>query len=169
VNETNSNSPLSTFDQEKPLKAWISILRQSTRWNFKDLQLLATEKVKVHYKQADPVEILRLGQEYHIHELVVHGYTELSLRQKPLSLAEAEELGLHNILLICQLRERATLVAYNCASSRSSVNPGKTPAPYQKDYPNTPRAHIEQKLGKVDFGQMDVCQWFDALFKSESQ
>jgi hypothetical protein len=92
--------------------AWISILRLSTRWSFKDLRQIANEELAKRLINADPMQMLVLGEECQVSALLAYGIQELALRKDPLTLGEAGQLSLQNVLLISRLREYAALVAY---------------------------------------------------------
>ncbi|KAG2017687.1 hypothetical protein CC2G_007178 [Coprinopsis cinerea AmutBmut pab1-1] len=55
--------------------AWISVLKLSTQWRFNDVRKLAIRALTPLL--VDPVELVCLAKQYHIHDWLLSGYASL--------------------------------------------------------------------------------------------
>jgi hypothetical protein len=91
------------------MEQWTSILHLATKWRFDTMRHAA-----IHGLQdvSDPIEKIRLWQKYNIKNYWVLGaFTDACIREECLSIEEGRILGIENIVLIAQVRERLR----NCA------------------------------------------------------
>jgi hypothetical protein len=135
----------------------MSILRLSTRWSFKDLRQIANEELAKRLINADPMQMLILGEECQVPSLLAYSVQELALRKDALSLEEAGQLSLQNVLLISRLREYAALVAYtDSLSGHAFYHSAQTPLNDRVDRLDTNgrvKRHVEQAIKSLKLGE----------------
>lgn len=86
---------------------WEAILSISQRFAFDTVRKRCIEKLSPHKK--DPVERVLFAWKYDIHDWLVQGFEALCQRSKPLSIEEAEKLGLHTATRLAHAREEALI------------------------------------------------------------
>jgi hypothetical protein len=84
------------------MSEWVSVLRLATRWNFPTFRELALEKLE----SIEPsVDKLVLARELNVTDWLIPSYVALCLRPEPLTLVEAEQLKMADVVLIFTARE----------------------------------------------------------------
>jgi hypothetical protein len=76
---------------------WVSVLKPSTMWDFRETRKLATRELS---KQGmmDLTMKLQLAREYKVSNWLIEGYEALIKREEAISNAEAEQLGLLTVV-----------------------------------------------------------------------
>jgi hypothetical protein len=85
-------------------EGWISVLKLATMWNFKDIRVLAINKLT--NEPMESVQKILLAKTYMVPQWLRAGYSELALRWDVLSSAEAELMGYPTAILLFQVREK---------------------------------------------------------------
>ncbi|KAL4075294.1 hypothetical protein V8B97DRAFT_2022287 [Scleroderma yunnanense] len=83
---------------------WTSVLKLSTKWDFKRLRQAAVDALLA--SQIGPVDRIVLARQYDIRHWLVPALNELAKRQQPLGLDEGARLGLETALKLASVRER---------------------------------------------------------------
>ncbi|KIM82521.1 hypothetical protein PILCRDRAFT_820381 [Piloderma croceum F 1598] len=89
------------------VKEWIAVLKLSTMWDLFSIRKLAIEELSKF--TMNPVTRIILARQYRIQKWLFAGYEELAKRTEPISISEAEQLGLETAILIFQIREESHL------------------------------------------------------------
>lgn len=93
------------------------MLRLSTQWDFTDIRALAVAQLQMHPIGA--LDRIALSQQYDIHgRWVLEAYTQICQRVQPLSVEEAQRVGLETTAKIAQIRERLRGRIYKPAAKR---------------------------------------------------
>ncbi|KAF5365925.1 hypothetical protein D9758_006684 [Tetrapyrgos nigripes] len=96
--------PLDFLEYEmKTVEEWTSILDLASRWDFSSLCRLAVNNLYTITSAADKIY---LGHMYEVTEWLVPAYTELCVRQEPLTLQEGRRLGVDITTSIGQVRHQ---------------------------------------------------------------
>ncbi|KAI0640072.1 hypothetical protein C8Q77DRAFT_1214404 [Trametes polyzona] len=92
---------LSTLDE------WTSVLRLAHMYEFEGHRTLAIERLKT---LATPIDRILLAREYLIDGWLEDAYTELCMREEPLTLDEGVRLGVEDVVRLADIRQsvRAT-------------------------------------------------------------
>ncbi|KAF8624487.1 hypothetical protein AX17_007116 [Amanita inopinata Kibby_2008] len=90
-----------TVEEPQSLDEWTSILKLSSKWGFKSLQARAVSKVE---SLAPPIDMLVLGRQLKIPELILPAYVALCQTATPLSLEEGLQLGMEDVIGIYRIR-----------------------------------------------------------------
>ncbi|KAI6124778.1 hypothetical protein EDD16DRAFT_1703578 [Pisolithus croceorrhizus] len=85
---------------------WISVLRLSTMWEFKDLREVAIQHLDLPSRPLAPVEKFVLASKYGIKRWLLPALTQLAERPWPISVEEGRRIGLENALKLAAVRER---------------------------------------------------------------
>ena len=83
---------------------WLSVLKVSSQWHFKELRKEAIRKLDRHTKEA--VELIKLGKAYYISSWLIRGWKGLVRHSEAITVEEAEAIGWQAALKLCGLRER---------------------------------------------------------------
>ena len=86
---------------ELSYEQWKSVLNLSTLWGFASLRKLALKSIK----PPTPHDQLALARTYSVDQWVLPALTELCLRTLPLSLDEAREMSMEDVVLVAKMRE----------------------------------------------------------------
>lgn len=89
---------------EAPTEDWAAILGLAHHWQFSQVKALAIREME---KQTIPaLNKITIYHRYDVNrELLLQAYVDLCLREEPLAIAEAEDLGLETWLMISTARE----------------------------------------------------------------
>ena len=90
--------------EERTLESWTHILRMAHLWEFRDIRLLAMDKLR---DRAPPVDRLVLARQYDIPSWVETARSELRARKDSLTLFEAQRLDIEDVVNIYSSREVA--------------------------------------------------------------
>ena len=82
-------------------KEWVSVLQLSTRWGFVSLRKLALASIK----PPTPHDQLLLARTYSIDHWILPALTTLCERTAPLSLDEAREMKIEDVVVVATVRE----------------------------------------------------------------
>jgi len=95
------SSPSYTLPHELSYKQWKSVLHLSTRWGFASLRELALKSIEplTSYDQ------LVLARTYSVEHWVLPALTALCSRTLPLSLDEARQMSVEDVVLVATVRE----------------------------------------------------------------
>lgn len=85
------------------IEEWSSVLHLASQWDFSSLRQLAIDNLAILIMS--PIDRIVIGQAYHIPEWLVPAYTELCMRDDPLTLDEGKKLGMEDVITIGQLRQ----------------------------------------------------------------
>ncbi|EIN07725.1 hypothetical protein PUNSTDRAFT_135247 [Punctularia strigosozonata HHB-11173 SS5] len=85
------------------LADWTAILRLSTTWGFRSIRELA---IRECFPLALPVDRIALGRRYNIPGWLKDAYVAICQRDEPLTLQEAEQLELDDVIAISERRQR---------------------------------------------------------------
>ncbi|KIM91607.1 hypothetical protein PILCRDRAFT_810890 [Piloderma croceum F 1598] len=84
---------------------WISVLKLSTLWTFRELRREAVDELS--QMTIDPVDKVMLARDYRVEAWLMEGYTELIKRPGALSSSEKKSLGHETTVLLYEQREKA--------------------------------------------------------------
>ncbi|EDR07775.1 uncharacterized protein LACBIDRAFT_327753 [Laccaria bicolor S238N-H82] len=101
--DANRQIPFSYFNIS--FDEWVSILGLATMWEFSVLRKLAIKEMAA--KGMDPVSKVMLGQRYGISDWFRSGCLNLATRAMPITLDEAEKIGLVTAIRLYQIRDGA--------------------------------------------------------------
>ncbi|KDQ50882.1 hypothetical protein JAAARDRAFT_141290 [Jaapia argillacea MUCL 33604] len=108
---------------------WSSILELSSMWNFEEIKDLAIENLSSSTEQGSlapsPVTRILLGQKYDVPLWVAWGVTDLVKRSEPLTIEEAQALGMESTLKIARVRENHRPGKCNCDRFTGGMRPPK--------------------------------------------
>ncbi|KAF8270187.1 hypothetical protein EI94DRAFT_815156 [Lactarius quietus] len=93
--------PASFEAHELSYEQWKSVLRLSTRWGFSSLRKLALKSIRPPTSH----DQLVLARTYSVDEWVLPALTVLCSRTQPLSLDEAREMSMEDVVLVATVRE----------------------------------------------------------------
>ncbi|KAH9022414.1 hypothetical protein EDB84DRAFT_1252487, partial [Lactarius hengduanensis] len=93
--------PASFEAHELTYEQWKSVLHLSTRWGFASLRKLSLESIK----PPTPHDKLVLARTYSINHWVLPALTALCERTLPLSLDEALQMSMEDVILVARVRE----------------------------------------------------------------
>jgi hypothetical protein len=82
-------------------KEWVSVLHLSTRWGFASLRKLALASIE----PPTPYERLLLARTYSIDDWVIPALSSLCERTAPLSLDEARQMKIEDVVIVATVRE----------------------------------------------------------------
>jgi hypothetical protein len=82
-------------------KEWKSVLHLSTRWDFASIRRLALNNIQ----PPTPHDRLILARAYSINDWVVPALSELCERRSPLTLDEARQMDIEDVVLVATVRE----------------------------------------------------------------
>ncbi|KAI6145074.1 hypothetical protein BKA82DRAFT_1002237 [Pisolithus tinctorius] len=85
---------------------WISVLKLSTMWEFKELRKAAIQYLDSPSQPLDPVNKLALASKYEIKRWQLPALLELAKRSLPISVEEGRLIGLENALKLAVVREQ---------------------------------------------------------------
>jgi hypothetical protein len=80
---------------------WISVLHLSTHWDFASIRRLALNNIQ----PPTPHDWLLLAREYSVDDWVIPALSVLCERSTPLSLEEARQMNIEDIILVATVRE----------------------------------------------------------------
>ena len=80
---------------------WKSVLHLSTRWSFASIRKLALRSIE----PPTPHDRLLLARTYSVDEWVVPALSTLCERTKPLTLSEARQMSIEDVVLVSTVRE----------------------------------------------------------------
>ena len=86
---------------ELTYEQWRSVLRLSTRWGFDSLRKLASKSIK----SPTPYDQLLLARTYSVDQWVLPALTALCKRTLPLSLDEAQQMSMEDVILVATVQE----------------------------------------------------------------
>ncbi|KAJ2915774.1 hypothetical protein MD484_g4629, partial [Candolleomyces efflorescens] len=102
-------------DASLGLEQWKAVLRLSSKWFFNDVRQRAIAAVNAI--DVSLLERIEMAREHHVSAWLLDGYRKLASRSEPITVEEAESLGLRKAILLCGLRERYT-GGWNSSSTR---------------------------------------------------
>ncbi|KAI0302318.1 hypothetical protein B0F90DRAFT_1627461, partial [Multifurca ochricompacta] len=126
---------------------WISVLHLSTRWDFVSLRKLALKSIE----PPTPYDRLLLARTYSVDHWVLPALCALCERTEPISLNEARQMSIEDIVLVATVREdiREHTLRINTAEIPSrvkAVQAGKpTCAGSVNVSPTNPRIGVRRK------------------------
>lgn len=85
--------------------AWISVLKLSRMWEMEELRVLALRHLKYPTGWKSAAEKLALALKHEIRDWIVPGVNELAKRPEPISVEDAQILGLETALKVAAVRE----------------------------------------------------------------
>lgn len=104
LSSSHSRSAIGKYEAQTP-EDWIAILGLAYKWSFDDIRDLAIKQLAT--VELDPLQSIALQQKYKIGaEWAYNSYVSLCSRNDPLTLAEAETLGLEATVKIACIREK---------------------------------------------------------------
>lgn len=74
-------------------KQWTALLSTSSRFRLQKLRALSIEALEKLPAPLDPIERVVLAARFDVPQWLAHAYTELVIREQPLSGAEARRVG----------------------------------------------------------------------------
>src|SRR5450756_2200298 len=80
---------------------WKSVLHLSTRWDFASIRRLVLNNIQ----PPTPPDRLLLARTYSVNDWVVLALSELCERKEPLSLDEARQMDIEDVVLVATVRE----------------------------------------------------------------
>ncbi|CAL1711783.1 unnamed protein product [Somion occarium] len=84
---------------------WLSILDLATRWEFTSVRELAIRELQTLH--VSPVDCIAICQKYDIaNSWTLAAYVSLCERPEPLTMSEANQIGLETVVRIAEIRER---------------------------------------------------------------
>jgi hypothetical protein len=89
---------------------WISVLKLSTMWDFLEMRELAINELSLW--PIDWITKIVLARQYKISQWLFAAYEGLAKRKEPISVAEAQQLGLTTVIRIVQIREESAAKRY---------------------------------------------------------
>ena len=99
------NYSRSYTDHSTSVEKWSSFLHLAHKWQFETIAQAAF-KAYVALSDVKPVDKITMGQKYDRSNIeLVKVYMEICMRRQPLSLEEAEKVGLVTLTIIAQTRE----------------------------------------------------------------
>jgi hypothetical protein len=93
--------PVDFETQELTYEQWKSVLHLSTRWDFTSLRKLALKSIRPPTSH----DQLVLARTYSVGEWVLPALTALCSRSLPLSLHEARQMNMEDVILVATVRE----------------------------------------------------------------
>ncbi|KAI9441600.1 hypothetical protein H4582DRAFT_2073767 [Lactarius indigo] len=125
---------------------WKSVLHLSTRWGFVSLRRLAVESIK----PPTPHDKLILARTFLINHWVLPALAALCERTLPLSLDEARQMRMEDVILVATVREeiRGGTLRVDAVDIPRHVTEAQMAKPEGKAYPET-RAKVEAEAQKV--------------------
>lgn len=100
---------------------WISVLKLSTMWEFQETRKLAIQTLS---SGIDLTTKILLGKQYKVGEWLFAAYEGLAKRTEPISLDEAERLGLETAIRLYQIREEGAAEIPRKRTKRTTVSSG---------------------------------------------
>ncbi|KIP04822.1 hypothetical protein PHLGIDRAFT_109062 [Phlebiopsis gigantea 11061_1 CR5-6] len=116
------------------LEDWIALLSIATRYVFDRIRELAI--IELSRQVLDPVHKITLANQYDVSQWLPIAFTDLMKRPEPITEAEAESLGMRNVVRVARGRELAREKGYIMSSIRSYY-------PYDKVYTFNDKAILQ--------------------------
>jgi len=89
---------------EAPTEDWAAILGLAHHWQFSQVKALVIREMEK--QDIPPLNKITIYHRYDVNrDLLFQSYMDLCMREEPLTIAEAEELGLETWLMISTARE----------------------------------------------------------------
>ena len=120
--------PIDTLDD------WIALLSISTRYVFDKIRELAI--MEISRQVLDPVHKITLANKYDVAQWLPVAFTDLMKRPEPITEAEAESIGMRNMVRVARARELAREKGHIVCSLRSYY-------PYDKVYTFSDKAILQ--------------------------
>lgn len=111
------------------IEEWTSVLKLSTMWDFLDTRALALQNLAK--TKMDLVTKVLIAKQYKIHDWLFAGYEALAKRTSPISLSEAERLGLTTTVQLYLIREEGAATIPRKRTTMVSYDGGRT---YKQEY-----------------------------------
>ncbi|EAU91913.2 hypothetical protein CC1G_04680 [Coprinopsis cinerea okayama7 len=92
---------------------WLSVLKLSTLWYFKELRRLAIDHLEAWSPSLTSIELIQLGKEYAISNWLLRGYHALVNQNGVISLESAKAIGMESAIRLYTLRSRTEWVCRN--------------------------------------------------------
>ncbi|KAM6502674.1 hypothetical protein JOM56_002651, partial [Amanita muscaria] len=89
-------------EEAESTEEWISILKLASKWGFETLQSRAISKIERIL--TSPVDMVVLGRQYNIPNILLLGYATLCQGTTPLSSEEGRRLGVEDVVNIYRIR-----------------------------------------------------------------
>ena len=108
-------------EEAETTEEWISILKLASKWGFEILRLRAISKLE--QAVASPVDMVALGRQYDIPDILLPGYATLCQSNVPLTYEEGLQLGMKDVVDIYRIRHELhgsdiTAVSFEEATTR---------------------------------------------------
>ena len=104
---------------ERKARKWAALLSISTRLAFHKLRDRAIDELSLLRSSMDAIERVHLAQRFDIDSWLKPAYEQLSERQRPLEVWEAEKIGLRTTVLLARAREEVLRMSPFVSSSFS--------------------------------------------------
>ncbi|KAI6140400.1 hypothetical protein BKA82DRAFT_4178869 [Pisolithus tinctorius] len=118
-------------DLPQNIEQWTSVLKLSTAWSFEKLRQASIDALIESGIGA--VDRVVLSQQYDIKGWLLPALNELAKRPEPITLEEANQMGVDIALKLASVRERVT-VETNCSTSRVHIASARSyPVPERND------------------------------------
>ncbi|KIL60495.1 hypothetical protein M378DRAFT_919041 [Amanita muscaria Koide BX008] len=89
-------------EEAETTEEWISILKLASKWGFESLRSRAISKIE--RTLTSPVDMVVLGRQYDIPDILLHGYATLCQATTPLSSEEGRRLGVEDVVNLYRIR-----------------------------------------------------------------
>ena len=118
---------------EADVEEWTSVLKLANQWDFVEVKALAVRELQ--RLSMDPLQRILLYRKYAVNGVHLQkAFTELTIREKRITVDEGRELGLETMVQLADARERA----------RAPVSPGN-----RSGDPHSPVTHTETQLDDI--------------------
>jgi hypothetical protein len=86
--------------------SWLSVLRLSSMWQMTSLRKIAINQMDELFTSSDASERLIIAEEFDVSEWILTALTQLICRGEPVSMVDAENIGIERALKVAACRER---------------------------------------------------------------
>jgi hypothetical protein len=103
------------------VEEWTSILKLAQKWDFIEVKAMAIRELEKHKIPA--LQKIVLYQKYEVdRKHLQEAFTELTVRDEPITIEEGRELGLETVLQLARAREIARIPVFGGGKRRPPVN-----------------------------------------------
>ena len=100
------------------LEEWTSVLALTTKWEFEAHRALAIDRL-AHL--GSPTDRIVLSRAYDIPDWLEEAYYHLCVRQEALTLEEGQRLGIEDVIILAELRQRIRAHVWNYTLHEATV------------------------------------------------
>ncbi|KAI6137432.1 hypothetical protein EDD17DRAFT_1517365 [Pisolithus thermaeus] len=112
------------------IEQWTSVLKLSTAWNFERLRQAAINALTE--SGISTVDRVVLSQRYYIKNWLLPALNELARRPEPITLEEAQRMGIDIALKLASVRERVTVTVQTHPTAHPPYSAFGASVPYQQ-------------------------------------